>query len=812
MNTILENLNEEQLKPVLKTEGPVLVLAGAGSGKTRVLTSRIAYLIDEKQVSPSNILAITFTNKAAKEMQERISVMTDIDGMWVCTIHSMCVRILRMYSESVGISANFSIYSETERANIIKQAFKEFEFDDDKLLKNIKWHISNAKMLGLNPEEYAKTYDYERNIDDVKKVYERYNEQLLKNNALDFDDLLLKARQILKNNGDAREYLSGKFKYILVDEFQDTNEVQFDIIRMLAIVHGNLFVVGDDDQSIYGWRGAKIENILNFEKVYPKASVYKLEQNYRSTSKILDLANAVIKHNGKRKSKTLWTENEDGADITYFEADNETDEALYTVKTIARMVNTGAKLSDFAILMRVNALTRSYEQEFTKYGISFKVFGGFKFFERKEIKDLLAYLRIINNPFDSEAIVRIINFPKRGIGDRTVSVLQEYADRNDLSVYDAIIDADELPLTSGVKTKLKNFASLIRELIIKNEDTSVDKLVDHMIKITGMRECYSDNSEESVTKLANIDEFQNSIDEFVRLNGEVQLSDYLNQVTLSSDTDNMDESEYVTLATIHSVKGLEFKNVFICGLEQDLMPTSRAKDDKDDMEEERRLMYVAVTRAKKNLWLTRSKTRFLYGKREPTATSIFVKEVSDILDIPEPTVHKRYSGDYSYGGYSSDYEYSYDGSASGGRARYGSQSGYSYSGRGGDYSSRNSYGSYGRSDYGSRNTYGSGGGYGERSGGEEPSYTFGGAPSAPKKQEFSHSSTNTMRLAQTQVKKNGADVSKFKVGVKVSHVKFGTGVIRSLRGSEKNPIVVVEFEKVGVKELSLSLAPLTIIG
>ena len=368
-NEILEKLNEEQIKPVLETEGAVLVLAGAGSGKTRVLTSRIAHLIEDKGVPAEAILAITFTNKAANEMKERLSRIVDISRSWVCTIHSMCVRILRMYAGEVGISANFSIYSETERNNIVKKSFQECDFDDEKLLKTIKYHIANAKMLGYEPERYAKEYAYERDIDEITKVYTRYQKHLRENNALDFDDLLNETRLLLRRNEEAREYLSGRFRYILVDEFQDTNAVQYEIVKLLAKSHGNLFVVGDDDQSIYGWRGAKIENILHFEKDFKGAKVFKLERNYRSTKNILKLANTVIKNNGHRKDKTLWTENDEGEEAKVHEAEEESGEARYIAHTIAGLVSRGYSYSDFAVLMRLNALTRSFEQEFTADGL-----------------------------------------------------------------------------------------------------------------------------------------------------------------------------------------------------------------------------------------------------------------------------------------------------------------------------------------------------------------------------------------------------------------------------------------------------------
>ena len=455
------------MKPVLDTEGAVLVLAGAGSGKTRVLTSRIAYLVEEKGVYPSSVLAITFTNKAAKEMQQRLSAMTEnAESMWICTIHSMCVRILRMYADRLGYNKNFSIYSETERAGIIKKSFAECDYDDEKLLKNVKWHIANAKMLGLDPDSYLEKNSDVRGIRDICNVYNVYCNHLKANNALDFDDLLTETLRLLETDPEALELLSGRFRYIHVDEFQDTNTVQYDIVRLLSTVHGNLFAVGDDDQSIYGWRGAKIENILHFERDFRGAKVYKLEQNYRSTKNILKLANQVIKNNDMRKDKVLWTENDEGNAARYFEAETETDEALFAARTISDLMRQGYAFSDFAVLMRINALTRSYEQEFSKYGIPYKVFGGFRFYERKEIKDLLAYLRIVNNPFDSEAVTRIINVPKRGIGVKTVQVLEDYAAQTELSVYDALFDLDGLPLNAGSKSKLAAFGNFLKNIVI----------------------------------------------------------------------------------------------------------------------------------------------------------------------------------------------------------------------------------------------------------------------------------------------------------------------------------------------------------
>ncbi len=812
IDEILEKLNDEQIKPVLQTDGAVLVLAGAGSGKTRVLTSRIAYIVEEKGVPAEAILAITFTNKAANEMKERLSQIVDVNRSWVCTIHSMCVRILRMYAAEAGVSSNFSIYSETERNNIVKKSFQECDLDDDKLLKAVKYHIGNAKMLGLEPDSYAEENAGDPDIDEVTKVYRRYQKHLRENNALDFDDLLNETRNLLKRNEEAREYLGGRFRYILVDEFQDTNAVQYEIIRMLASVHGNLFVVGDDDQSIYGWRGAKLENILHFEKDFKGSKVFKLERNYRSTKNILKLANTVIQHNGRRKNKTLWTENGEGAHAKVYESEEESGEARYIARVIAGLMQQGYKYSDFAILMRINALTRSFEQEFTGDGIPYKVFGGFKFFERKEIKDLLAYLRLINNPFDSEAALRIINFPKRGIGAKTVDTLQKYAFDTELSIYDALIDIDEIGFTGSTREKLVGFRDLIKTWIIDSQEMPVNELVKKIIADTRMREAYADDSDESINKRANIEEFITSVEDYCRLNPDTSLTDYLNQVTLSSDTDEMDDSDYVTLATIHSVKGLEFRCVFICGLEENIMPVSRAVENDDDMEEERRLMYVAITRAKENLYLTRSKSRYLYGRREPTARSRFLKELSSVVELPKEVRRSPYGyGDYddpeSYGNsayvggrYEMNDEFSGRRSNFGGGYSSSASRGYgdsSYGNSGITRSAWNGGSSYG-SSYGSSSgkTYGSSYGltnYGNRTGGTpKGGFTYGGVGKAAKP------------TAPTK------DLTGFTIGRNVVHPKFGKGVIVGSRGVGSNMIIDVAFEGLGIKQLSASLAPLTL--
>lgn len=768
MNHILDKLNPEQIKPVLDTEGAVLVLAGAGSGKTRVLTSRIAYLVEEKEVYPSSILAITFTNKAANEMKERLSRMVDgAEKMWICTIHSMCVRILRQYAERIGYNKNFSIYSDTERNNVVKKSFAECGYEDEKLLKNVKFHIANAKTLGLSPEEYAQKSGDVKNIGDICHVYAAYQAHLKAYNALDFDDLLTQTLRLLETDKDALEYLSGKFRYIHVDEFQDTNRVQYEIVRLLSSVHGNLFCVGDDDQSIYGWRGAKIENILEFEKDFKGAKVYKLEQNYRSTKNILKLANTVIKNNGRRMEKQLWTENGDGAEANYFQAETESDEALYVARAISDLMRgEHYEFSDFAVLMRINALTRSFEQEFSKYNIPFKVFGGFRFYERKEIKDLLAYLRIINNPFDSEAISRVINVPKRGIGAKTVETLEAHAERTGLSVYDAVLAVDELPLTAGSRQKVKAFGALLKNLVIKGMEESADALVRDVINDSGILSMYADDTDESINKKANIDEFVNSVDEFCKLNKGATLADFLNQVTLSSDTDEMDESEYVTLATIHSVKGLEFKTVFVVGMEENIMPVSRAANSDDDLEEERRLMYVAITRAREHLYLTRSKSRYLYGKREMTMPSRFIGE----LGFESPR---------------SPYE--------------------SYARRAAD-----SYSSYPRGGYSGYSSYGRK--FSRTADSDDFGYYSDLPPEPQKAAPAFNAAAAYKQAARPAAPSAGAkDLSAFKAGVKVRHPKFGEGMIVGTKGQGGALVVNVSFPGLGIKALSAQLAPLTVI-
>ncbi len=747
MQEYLNGLNEEQKKAVLDTEGYVLVFAGAGSGKTRVLTNRIAHLVNGKGVQPENILAITFTNKAADEMKSRLSTMVPgVERMWVSTIHSMCVRILRnSIGRLEGYNTNFSIYSEIDKNNVLKRIIAELKLEDDKYLKNARYYISECKNQDIGPERFRLRTDI-KDIAIYYQIFTFYEQALKKSNAMDFDDLLVKTYHLLESDAEVLEYYSSKFQYVHIDEFQDTNVIQMEIASLLSSYHKNLFVVGDDDQSIYSWRGAEIKNILEFDRNFPNAKVHKLEQNYRSTKHILDLANTVIAGNTERKKKELWTENGEGEKTEVKIAENENEEAQYTAFKIKQLMNQGAKASDFAVLMRINAISRAYEQEFTKYGIPFKVYGGFKFFERKEIKDLTAYMRILINPLDNESVLRIINTPKRGIGDKTVEALLEYAREYDLSVFDGIVDAERLPLSSGAKSKLFAFRKLITSLMVECAQKPLTEIFATVIEKTAFMSQFEAKSEENYSKRMNVNEYQNAIEEFAKNNPNATLADYLNSITLSSDTDEIDEGNYVSVATIHSVKGLEFPYVFICGLDETVFPVSRATESDTDMEEERRLMYVAITRAQKKLFLTRARSRFLYGNRQFTSQSTFLSELAPKLGIARPKTANPY-GSYSFGGYSSGYKGAYD---------------------------------------------------------EEV------PQSSPSSMGYSSGWAKNFSSGSKPEQKNTV-LTGYKSGKKVVHSKFGTGTIIQVKGEGKNLIIDVAFPGVGIKSLAVAYAPIKLV-
>ncbi len=769
MNEHLSKLNKEQLEAVCQTEGPVLVLAGAGSGKTRVLTSRIAYILEKELCYPSQILAITFTNKAANEMRERVEQILgeQAKGMWISTIHSMCLRILRAsIGRLEGYNKNFTVYSENDRERVIKRIISELNLEGDSILKNAKYHISFAKTADISPQRYL-VEGLGNDIPLYCKIYKIYEETLKSSNAMDFDDLLLKTYHLLDEDEEVRNYYANKFHYVLIDEFQDTNQIQMNIAKHLAFVHENIFVVGDDDQSIYGWRGAEIKNILEFNKHFKDVKVYKLQQNYRSTKRILELANTIIKKNKVRSSKTLWTENPDGVKVEYYCGDEETNEAYYAVRQIRALVDRGAKYSDFAILMRVNALSRSFEQEFLKYNVPYKVFGGFKFFERKEIKDLTAYLRIINNPLDNDAILRIINTPKRGIGDKTITELVGYASANNLSVFDALCENQLLNLSAGAKLKLESFKRLLFQLAMLKDGYTLDKLIDAVVNMTDFNSQFALETEENISRKLNVEEFKSSVQEYCKLNKEATLEDYLGSIALYSDIDEADSSDYVTIATIHAVKGLEFNTVFVVGLEETIFPISRAVDSPADLEEERRLMYVAITRAEKRLYFTRSNSRYLYGNRQFTMRSRFVTELSEKLGIEQSDRKTAERLGYREDGY-------------------------------GSYNKKSSYVAYEKDDAS----------YGYY---PDEANTLQSSGMGNYAKTFSRSGG----VKNPSFGKNNATSSKssanYTVGRMVKHKKFGIGKIKEIIQSGNNLVIAVDFVGLGVKNLAADYAPIELL-
>ena len=627
---ILQNLNDEQQKALLQTEGAVLVVAGAGSGKTRLLTHRIAYLIKEKHVSPHNILAITFTNKASKEMKERCDQIVGQEGnVWISTFHSMCARILRKEIEALGdYTNNFTIYSDQDSDKVFKNIFSNLKIDKDETKKSIMFHISNLKNNNLSIQEYEKLYSYLSNFDYIKKTYLMYENELKKVNALDFNDLLNKTYELFVKCPNVLEKYQERFKYILVDEFQDTNKIQYDLVKLLAGKYKNIFVVGDEDQCIYTWRGANYNNIFDFQNDFENVKVFKLEQNYRSTKNILNLANELIKKNKSRIDKNLWTDKSEGKKPEVRLVYDEREEAEIVAREIVDLVqNEGYSYSDFAVLVRLNALTLPFEEKFLTYNISHRIYGGFKFYERAEIKNLISYLRLFLNPRDDISFLRIINFPKRGIGDSAIKTLTTIASENELSLMNLVLQSEKFELGALTK-KLENFKNIYISLLSSYEDLTLSNFVEKVIKDFDIKSAYASGSEEDLERQLNINTFISAVQEFEKNNPGGTLLDFLESVTLVSDIDTMDsENNAVTIATIHSVKGLEFRYVFIVGLEEKIFPISRAYGKDEDMEEERRLMYVAITRAKENLMLTRCRTRFLYGRREYEIDSRFLKEL-----------------------------------------------------------------------------------------------------------------------------------------------------------------------------------------
>ena len=633
MNTLdkFENLNAEQKQALIATDGAVLVTAGAGSGKTRLLTHRIAYLIEKMNIRPENILAITFTNKASNEMKDRVAKITP-DGrfVWISTFHSMCVRILRSHINRLDptYNQNFSIYSDSDSEKVLKVLIAEKNLSDSKIIKNVLFHLSNMKNNNISLFDYKKELEVFPDGQTIYDLMKGYEENLAENNALDFDDLLTKTYALFQACPDILYFYANRFMYILVDEFQDTNKIQYELVKQLASVHKNIFVVGDEDQCIYTWRGANFRNISNFTKDFEDVKVFKLEQNYRSTKTILNLANKLIKNNKSRIDKTLWCDNGEGEPVAYKQLYDEQAEADYVAKTIHDLVqNSGASYNDFAILVRFNALTFPFEEKLLSYDIPYKIYGGFKFYERVEVKNILAYLRLFVNQKDEQALIRVINFPKRGIGDTSIQKIREISKNCNVPMFEVCLNLDTFALPSALKNKILPFVNTFKRLYAEFELQDLDSFAREVVEAFNIKSAYNSNSQEDFDKLANIDQLLGSISTYAKKNPDDSLSDYLQSVSLISDLDNMGDDGNVTVATMHAVKGLEFKNVFLIGLEEKVMPISRAYGDDSQMEEERRLMYVGITRAKERLFLSNSQTRYLYGHRDYMMVSRFVSEL-----------------------------------------------------------------------------------------------------------------------------------------------------------------------------------------
>lgn len=753
MENILQGLNEEQQQALLQIDGAVLVTAGAGSGKTRLLTHRIAYLISELQVSPYNILAITFTNKAAKEMKDRVEKMIEGgDRVWISTFHSMCAKILRMDIEKLGdYDSNFSIYSDQDTDKLFKQICAKYNIEKEEKRKNISYHINNLKNNNMTMTEYKKMYEYLDDIETIEHIYYDYQAELRKANALDFNDLMNVTYQLFKQCPEVLEKYAKRFKYVLVDEFQDTNTIQYDLVKMLTSVHKNIFVVGDEDQCIYTWRGANFANIFDFQKDFENVKLFKLERNYRSTKKILNLANKLIKNNKSRMEKNLWTENFDGAEIATKNVYDEKEEAEAVAREIYDLVqNHGYKYSDFAVLMRLNALTLPFEERFLAYNIPHRIYGGFKFYERAEIKNLISYLRLFTNPRDDISFERIINFPKRGIGESALKSLKEEANIYGESLLNILL-RDDLDLSLSTMKKFESFKSAYLMLREDYEKMSLTDFVKQLIREFNIKSAYNSNSEEDINRLLNIDMFVSQVEDFENKNDSASLVQFLESISLISDIDGMDNAgNCVTIATIHSVKGLEFRYVFIVGLEEKIFPISRAFDNNEEMEEERRLMYVAITRAKENLMLTCCKTRYLYGKRDYQRPSRFLREIN--LAPAEENIMPEFSVFQNN--------------------RYGQQ-----------------IGNYYREQYQSK---------------VEKTYF-----KEPEKSKYDYNPQHFKTKFDEYVEnKKPKTENNFEIGQTVLHPKFGVGKIISIDGGK---FADIDFGKIGIKSIMLEISPLKVL-
>ncbi|MGE7614051.1 DNA helicase PcrA [Paenibacillus sp. NPDC101420] len=767
----VSRLNPPQRQAVETTEGPLLIMAGAGSGKTRVLTHRIAWLIANRKAPPWAILAITFTNKAAREMQERVSKLVGPEGrdIWVSTFHSMCVRILRKDIERIGFTSNFSILDSTDQLSVIRNCMKELNIDTKKFEpKAVQAIISASKNELITPAQYEqKVGDYFEGL--VAKVYKMYQRRLRSNNSLDFDDLIMKTIELFKEVPEVLDFYQKKFKYIHVDEYQDTNRAQYMLCRMLADSHHRICVVGDSDQSIYRWRGADITNILNFEEDYPEAKTILLEQNYRSTANILNAANGVIALNSGRKPKKLWTDSEEGAKIKVYRADSEHDEGYFVTGEISRNVKQGQAYQNHAILYRTNAQSRVIEEILIKSDIPYQIVGGIKFYDRKEIKDLLAYLRLLSNPDDDISLTRIINVPKRGLGDTTVGKLAAAAGERGVSIFRVLQTVDDLGFAGRTRNMLVEFYDMIEALHRMVEFLSVTELTEKILEMSQYRlELQNENTLESRSRLENIDEFLSVTMEFEKNNEDKSLVSFLTDLALIADIDSVnddeeDRSDAVVLMTMHSAKGLEFPTVFIVGMEEGVFPHSRAFQDNDELEEERRLAYVGITRAEKQLFLSCARMRTLFGRTTANQPSRFIEEIPEELKEDTAKTQDRFQ-------------------------RGGSEVGGAYGGRGFSGGSRGNFG--GRSGAAGAAPIGSG----------------STASAATSKSSV----TVTSGGAQRATGAGAAAAGEYKAGDKVSHGKWGTGTVVAVKGTGNDTELQIAFPApVGVKRLLAGFAPIT---
>ncbi len=767
---LLEGLNNKQYEAVINTEGSCLVIAGAGSGKTKVLTHKIAYLVGEKEVKPWNILAITFTNKAANEMKTRVENLVGSlsNDMWIGTFHSICVRILRKQIDRIGFDSSFIIFDTSDQRTLMKKIIKEQDLDDKIYTdRSVLYEISNAKNEMVDPSEYTVRARGDFRKEKISELYSIYQKRLKENNAIDFDDIINFTIKILMDNPDLLEYYSNKFKYVLVDEYQDTNKAQFTLLTLLASKYGNITVVGDNDQSIYGFRGSDITNILNFEKDFPGAKIIKLEQNYRCTQNILNAANEVIKNNETKYEKKLWTENISGKLPKVFRGDNEYDEANYIVRQINSLkFEEYYKYSDFAILYRMNSQSRSIEDILRRENIPYKIVGGLKFYERKEIKDIIAYLRLIQNTSDNLSLTRIINEPKRGIGKTSIDNIESLSATTGIPMYEIIKNADQYSL-NRVYVNTRDFINIIEELKDEKDNVKISDLIKDTLLKTGYTKALEDEKTvEAETRIENLNEFLTVAIEFEEESADNSLSDFLEGITLSSDIDGMEENEdSVTLMTLHSAKGLEFPVVFLVGMEEGIFPGYKSIGEEKELEEERRLCYVGITRAKENLYFTCSRQRTIFGSTSCNAISRFLKEIpANMLDGYDEIEDRN--NNYE----DTDYQWQY----------------------GENRKNVKAYGNY----YDSKvSTYND----------------IAFAASRGSQTTFQFRSAESFLNNLNKKKNDNLDLSSYKAGVRVFHKKFGEGIINSVETEGEDLKVDINFEKVGHKRLMAKFAGLEII-